>query len=107
MNQISPTDLQQRFNAVSTVYLLDVRERYEYEFVAFPDSYLIPLGELPLRYGEIKAWQNEEIIIYCHHGIRSQHAISFLASVGFDLLFNLQGGIDGWACLVDPTMPRY
>ena len=107
MSQISPAELSERLAADSPPHLLDVRETYEHDIVSFPEAQLIPLGQLGERFGEIESWKKEPVVVYCHHGIRSQHAIAFLASVGFEQLENLQGGIDGWSALVDPSMPRY
>jgi monothiol glutaredoxin len=47
------------------------------------------------------------IVFQCHHGIRSQHAAEYFRQAGFHNLFNLVGGIDAWAQLVDPATPRY
>ncbi len=86
--------------------LLDVREPHEYE-LAHLDSLLIPLGSLGERWKELQDKKDQEIIVYCHHGIRSAHACEFLAQKGFKHLKNLTGGIDQWSKKIDPTLPRY
>ncbi|MBL9134682.1 MAG: hypothetical protein JNK85_02390 [Verrucomicrobiales bacterium] len=87
--------------------LLDVREPEEHAFAAIPQSVLIPLGELPMRLDELEDWKPSEIVVYCHHGIRSMHAIAILRRAGFERLANLRGGIDRWSTDVDPSVPRY
>src|SRR5436190_693239 len=47
------------------------------------------------------------IVFQCHHGVRSQQAAEYFRRKGFRNLSNLQGGIDAWSLLVDPTVPRY
>lgn len=47
------------------------------------------------------------LVFQCHHGIRSQHAAEYFRSKGFRNVYNLQGGIDAWSALVDPSVPRY
>ncbi|MEP6664024.1 MAG: rhodanese-like domain-containing protein, partial [Verrucomicrobiota bacterium] len=84
-----------------------VREEEEHHFVALPNSTLIPLGELSSRLDEIESWLDEEIVVYCHHGIRSLNAIAQLKHSGFTKLQNLVGGIDRWVTEVDPSLPRY
>jgi hypothetical protein len=42
-----------------------------------------------------------------HHGVRSQQAAEYFRHEGFSNLYNLQGGIDAWSLLVDPSVPRY
>jgi rhodanese-related sulfurtransferase len=105
--QISPEEVAQRLQAANPPKLLDVRELEEHQFAALPNSTLIPLGQLFARAGEIEAWKEQEIVVYCHHGIRSLHAIAQLRSLGFRQLRNLAGGIDAWATTVDSAMPRY
>jgi rhodanese-related sulfurtransferase len=87
--------------------LLDVREPFEHALAAIPGSTLIPLGEIPDRAGELDAWRDEEIVVYCHHGVRSAHAIGWLRQLGFAKLVNLAGGIDRWSLEVDHGIPRY
>ena len=106
-SSISPTELVERFRADFPLHLLDVREVNEHQFVALPNSKLIPLRELPDRFSEIESWKDEEIVVYCHHGIRSQHAIDWLRQQGFSKLRNLTGGIDHWSSEVDLSLPRY
>ena len=107
MQQITALELQESLDSDHPPHLLDVREVHEHEFVSLPDAKLIPLGQVPQRTAEIESWKQERVVVYCHHGIRSQHAIAFLSSVGFTQLENLQGGIDAWATMVDTEMPRY
>jgi rhodanese-related sulfurtransferase len=47
------------------------------------------------------------LIVICHHGVRSTMVTEFLRNSGFDNVWNLAGGIDAWARLVEPDMPRY
>ena len=49
----------------------------------------------------------DEIVVICHHGVRSYHAAKFLESRGFTNVINLSGGVAAWANEVDPAMPRY
>ncbi len=84
--------------------LLDVREPWEFELVALPGAQLAPLGQLTDMLDALP--RDRTIIAYCHHGIRSQHALQILRAAGFDAR-HLVGGIDAWASEVDPAMPRY
>jgi rhodanese-related sulfurtransferase len=107
METISATGLSERLKAGTVMRLLDVRQPEEFEIAALPGATLIPLNSLPERVGEIEAWKDEEVVVYCHHGMRSAHAISWLSSQGFGKLTNLTGGIDRWSVEVDPKIPRY
>jgi rhodanese-related sulfurtransferase len=51
--------------------------------------------------------RDRDIVVICHHGRRSLHAAMWLAREGFARVYNLRGGVAGWADQVDPAMPRY
>ena len=74
---------------------------------ALPNSKLIPLNELAGRIAEITPLADRPVIVYCHHGIRSQSAAAYLDRTGIKEVYSLTGGIDAWSCEVDPTVPRY
>ncbi len=104
---ILPQELAAELQSANPPRLLDVRESEENELVALLGAKLIPVGQLPARAGELEAWRNDEVVVYCHHGIRSLHAIGYLQQLGYTRLRNLTGGIDGWALTVEPRMLRY
>jgi adenylyltransferase/sulfurtransferase len=105
--QISPTELAAKLHSTQPPRLLDVREPEEHAVAALPNSTLIPLGQLSQRVPEIADWKNEEVVVYCHHGIRSLNAIGQLKGFGFAKLRNLTGGIDRWTREVDSSLTRY
>ena len=63
------------------------------------------MGQILARAGELQ--KGSEIVVICHHGIRSQQVANFLKQMGFNNLSNLAGGIDAWARDIEPTMARY
>ena len=50
---------------------------------------------------------DRDLVLICHHGIRSMHVATRLESKGFTRLFNLTGGLDQWSLQIDPNIPRY
>lgn len=86
--------------------LLDVRRPDEHRYVALPNSVLIPLGELEARVDELDAHRGREVVVYCHHGIRSKKGAVVLLAAGFSAR-SLKGGIHDWARVIDKTMARY
>lgn len=101
---ISATELARRLKS-EPVYLLDVREAYEYEICAIPGATLIPLPQLPERLAEINGAQ--PIVAYCRTGKRSAAAVKLLQQAGYASAKNLAGGIHAWADDVDPSLPKY
>ena len=107
MSSVTPAQLAVQLGSDSPPALLDVRNPGEHAYAALPGSRLIPLGELAERIDELEDWRERDVVVYCHHGIRSAHAIAFLRTQGFGRLANLSGGIDRWSEEVDTTLPRY
>ncbi len=103
-DEVSVEKLKTKRDAGEDFFLLDVREPHEYR-IANLNGYLIPLNELPQRLKELD--RSKEIIVYCHHGIRSAHAVDFLRQAGFANVKNLAGGIDHWSRTIDSSLPRY
>lgn len=102
---LSPREIQEFLKREPKAVLLDVREPHEYDIVHIEGSTLIPLPELHLRTNELDT--ADTIVVYCHHGPRSQQAVKTLEHFGFKKLKHLHGGIDKWAEDVDPEMARY
>ena len=86
------------------VQLVDVREPWEHALAHLPGAILIPLGQLEVRLGELDP--RRPVVAYCHHGVRSLHALRLLAAHGFEDLAHLAGGIDAYS-RHDPSVPRY
>src|SRR5215831_10870684 len=103
--EITPQDLKTRLDQGESIMLLDVREPEEVALVRLPDAVHIPMGEIPGRLHDIDP--DKEIVVYCHHGVRSTRVAMFLAQRDFMQVKNLAGGIDAWALDVAPGMIRY
>src|ERR1700677_2872036 len=103
IEQISVTTFKQQRDAGKDYFLLDVREPHEYK-IAEIGGYLIPLGDLPKRGGELD--RSREVVAHCKMGGRSQKAAEFLQQAGFKVK-NLAGGIQAWSEQIDPRVPKY
>ncbi|HXG16946.1 MAG TPA: rhodanese-like domain-containing protein [Calidithermus sp.] len=105
MADITPQELKARLDAGRPPVLLDVREDWETRLCRLPDAVHIPIEELELRVDELDP--DDEIVVYCHQGVRSAAVARWLEGRGFRRVRNLAGGLDAWARTVDPTMRRY
>ena len=85
--------------------VLDIREPVEVAICAIEDSVSIPMQQVPQQLDALP--REHPLIVICHHGVRSAMVTDFLRNSGFDNAWNLAGGIDAWAGLVAPDMPRY
>jgi len=102
--QISVKELKQRMDAGEDLFLLDVREPFEYQ-IANLGGKLIPQNEVPRRLEEID--RNREIVVHCKVGGRSQRVAEFLKRSGYANVANLAGGILAWSDQVDPSVRKY
>jgi len=85
--------------------LLDVREPWEFDTCRIPGSKAMPMASVLARQEELDPEQ--AVICICHHGARSMQVAAFLERAGFSKVYNLTGGVHGWALQVDPSMPTY
>jgi rhodanese-related sulfurtransferase len=103
--EVNPQEVKQKIDRGEKFVLLDVREPWENEICRIDGSVLVPMRELPSR----TAWleEAEEVVIYCHSGIRSLNAAAWLREQGVESARSMAGGIDRWSVEIDPAMPRY
>ncbi len=107
IREISVEELSAALGAGRTPALLDVRSEGEHDTAKLPGSILIPLPELPDRLDELDELRDAEVVVYCHHGVRSRSGAAVLLAAGFRDVVSLRGGIDAWSVRVDPRVPRY
>jgi adenylyltransferase/sulfurtransferase len=104
MTDISPQDLKAKLDRHDPLVLLDVREDWETALCRLENATHIPIEEIEFRTTELDP--ADEIVVYCHHGVRSAAVANFLRQQGFRAV-NLAGGLDSWASSIDRTMKRY
>jgi len=104
-HELSPAELKQRLAEREPLVLLDVRQDWETRLCRLENAVHIPIEEIELRNGELNP--DDEIVVYCHQGVRSAAVAEYLRSLGFASVRNLAGGLDAWARAVDPSMRRY
>jgi sulfur-carrier protein adenylyltransferase/sulfurtransferase len=103
--EITPHELAERIRAGRAPLLLDVREPYEWSIARLPEARLIPLDALPESVSALDP--GAEMVVYCHHGIRSAAAVAWLRERGFRRARNLTGGVDQWSRKIDSSTRRY
>ncbi len=102
--QLTVKELKRRIDAGEDVYILDVREPYEYQ-IAQIGGKLIPQNDVPNRLAEIP--RDREIIVQCRSGVRSQRIAELLQQAGYPRVVNLAGGILAWSDEIDPSVQKY
>ena len=102
---LSPFDLRDRLREHDTLRLLDVRPAAERGAARFEADLWIPLAELPQRLNELP--HEIPVVAYDQFGSGARRAADLLRRSGFSSASALEGGIDEYARIVDPTIPRY
>jgi adenylyltransferase/sulfurtransferase len=97
-------ELKKRIDAGEDVFILDVREPYEYQ-IAQIGGKLIPQNDVPQRLNEIP--RDREIVVQCRSGARSQRIAELLKQSGYTQVVNLAGGILAWSDEIDPKVQKY
>ncbi len=105
MLEIDVQELQEKINNQEDFILLDVRRDDEHAFAQIEGSVHIPLHSLEDQVSQLD--QTKEIIVYCHHGMRSLKGAEILLKKGFPKVINLTGGIHRWSEQIDPSVPTY
>lgn len=107
MNELetTPAEVKQRLARGEKLLLVDVREPWETEICRIDGATLIPMGAIPANLQALDV--DEDVICYCHHGMRSLDVAVWLRAQGVASAKSLAGGIERWAQEIDPQVPRY
>lgn len=103
--EIGPKELKEKLDQGAGLLVIDVREPWEHQIGAIEGAKLVPLNTLPANMELFH--QADEVVIYCHHGMRSLNAATWLRSQGVDGARSLAGGIERWSTEIDPRVARY
>ena len=107
MLEITVEEVKRKLDAGEAIHLLDVREPEEVATCALPGAEHIPMLHLFLGVQRTTAAQEDEVVIYCHHGIRSLEAAQFLRRQGFERAVSMAGGVAACSERIDPSLPTY
>jgi rhodanese-related sulfurtransferase len=102
---VTPRELRAALDEGRPLVVLDVREDFELALAALAGALHVPMRRVPERLGELDP--AGEVVVLCHHGVRSAAVVRFLELQGFTRARNLDGGIDAWSVEIDPAVPRY
>jgi adenylyltransferase/sulfurtransferase len=101
------TLLDARQAGTAEFVLVDIREPWEREVVAIDGSALVPMAQLLTEQARTVMEQDDRVILYCHHGVRSEYARDVLRDNGWSNVTHLAGGVDDWVRRIEPGKPRY
>jgi rhodanese-related sulfurtransferase len=89
------------------VVVIDVRNDWELEVSSLEFARQIVMDNIPSSLDEIP--KDKPVVLICRTGNRSWQVANFLVQKGWDQakVFNLEGGINGWAMEIDPDIQMY
>ncbi|MBC8506102.1 MAG: rhodanese-like domain-containing protein [Anaerolineales bacterium] len=92
-NEITVDEAYQKYQ--EGAFVLDVRTQEEWDEYHAPNTTLITLDQLPNRVNEVP--QDQEIVVICRSGNRSQVGRDILRDAGFDQVTSTAGGLKAWS----------
>ncbi len=105
MKEVTVQELKKLIDTKVDFQLIDVREPHEYDICNL-GAELIPQADIPHSIEKIS--KTKQVVIHCRSGARSGNMVQWLEkNHGFTNLYNLKGGILGWAKEIDPSMATY
>ena len=103
--EITPREVKSMMERGDKFLFVDVREKWEFEASWIEGAVLFPMREIPSNLAKFEEADN--IVLFCHHGIRSLDAAAWLRSQEIPGAKSMAGGIDRWSAEIDPKVPRY
>jgi rhodanese-related sulfurtransferase len=102
--QILPREVKQRLDRGDKMLLVDIRQEWEHKTCCIEGATLVPMETMACSLPLFEA--AEEVVVYCHHGVRSLNAVVWLRQQGIAAR-SMAGGIARWSEEIDPSVPRY
>jgi sulfur-carrier protein adenylyltransferase/sulfurtransferase len=104
---ITAAELKEMLDSEQDIFLVDVREKNEYEIVSIPGAVLIPKDQFLTGAALERLPQDRRIILHCKSGVRSAECLAIVKNAGFADASHVGGGIISWVNTVDPSLPVY
>lgn len=113
LREISASDIDEKLRGKTDFVILDVRENWELNYAHFTDKRVHHLPMSIITQDLLEAFPAElrtaatEIVVICHHGVRSASVANWMMQNGWTNVSSLAGGIDAFAVEIDPSVGSY
>jgi rhodanese-related sulfurtransferase len=111
--EINVQELDRKIKAGEKFTVLDVRETWETDLVHIPDErvVIVPLSliseQAERAFPEELRDPQSEIVVMCHHGVRSAQVTAWMQQNGWQNVVSLRGGIAEYAEEIDESVGTY
>jgi rhodanese-related sulfurtransferase len=102
---IEPSELVDWLKRDSTIRLVDVRSREEFEAVHLENSRL--LSQEVMREIMAEGSNTRPLVLIDHEGKQALDAAAYFMGHGLQNVRCLRGGLDAWSQEINPDLPRY
>lgn len=103
---IQPAEVRKLLDAGGIV-LIDCREQSEWDTANIKGAILMPMSNWANETEQLKQFEDQHIVVHCHHGGRSLRVTQWLRGNGYPNSQNMAGGINAWSEKIDPDVPKY
>jgi rhodanese-related sulfurtransferase len=113
LREITAQDVSTWMLADEKFTILDVREPWElgYAHITGERVVNVPMSQIARLLKEAFPPElrdtGREIVVMCHHGVRSANVATWMMQNGWTNISSLQGGIDAYAHEIDPAVGVY
>lgn len=97
INTIDVHELKKRYDEIPNLCLIDVRENDEWDAMRIPGAIHIPKDQITAIIDGKVPNRAIPIYLHCQGGVRSLHAAHYLADLGYQEVYSIDGGIMEWA----------
>lgn len=104
--EVDNSTVKQLLEAGSIV-LIDCREEDEFHTAHIQGAVLMPMSQWTEHVGKLQEYSERQLVVVCHHGMRSLRVTHWLRQNGFPEAQSMRGGIDAWSIEIDAQIPRY
>lgn len=104
--EISVREVKRKLEAGEKVKLVDIREPSEFQRCRIEGAELMPMRTVAQNVEKLGG-EESEVVVFCHHGVRSEEVVEWLRENGVENARSMAGGIDAWSCQIDTNVPRY
>ena len=105
VQEVSSIEASEILKNQPDIAILDVRPPEERAKASLSNSKML---DNHIAQEILDSWDMDTpMMLICHQGIRSRQAAQYFTSQGFQQVYNVSDGIDGWSQNVDSSIPRY
>jgi rhodanese-related sulfurtransferase len=103
---VYPSEVKQLLDA-GRIVLIDCREQAEWDTANIKGAILMPMSNWANEIEQLKQYEDQHLVVHCHHGGRSMRVTQWLRGNGFPNAQNMAGGIHAWSDEIDASVPKY